>query len=122
MLRKIRQQVERCLEELSAGKLTEPSLRAILEAIDYARPRQQLLFLRVDGWTIDSSVIGLMRLDNGEIDQGPSDPEEWPYRTVIDAIQDGWRVIKFPELALWMDETRTHEVGSEFVLEKWSET
>ena len=38
---------------------------------------------------------------------------------VIDAIQDGWRVIKFPELALWADENRTYEVGGEFVLEKW---
>lgn len=116
---KIRQQVERCLEEFARGKLTGISLRAILEALDETPPRQQLLFLRVQGSTIDSGVVGMMMLENGEINEGPSDPEDWPYKTVIDAIQDGWRVIKFPELALWLDETRTYEVGGEFVLEKW---
>jgi len=119
---KIRRHVERCLEEFSAGRLTEAGLRGVLDALDATPPRQQLLFLRVDGLTISSSVVGMMMLKNGEIDQGPLDPEEWPHKTVIDAIQNGWRVIKFPELALWVDETRTYEVGGEFVLEKWSET
>ena len=122
MSSKIRRQIERCLEEFSAGTLTQSSLCAILEALDETGPRQQLLFLRVDGLTISSGVIGMMTLENGEIDQGPLDPKQWPYSTVIDAIQDGWRVIKFPELALWVDETRTYEIGGEFVLEKWIET
>ena len=116
---KIRQQVERCLEEFARGKLTRMDLRGILETLDETPPRQQLLFLRVQGSTIDSGVVGMMMLENGEINEGPLDPEDWPYKTVIDAIQDGWRVIKFPELALWLDETRTYEVGGEFVLEKW---
>ena len=115
----IRRQVERCLEEFARGKLTEASLRAILNTLDETRTRQQLLFLRVEGWTITSGVVGMMMLENGEIDEGPLNPEDWQYKTVIDAIQDGWRVIKFPELALWVDETRTYEVGGEFVLEKY---
>ena len=102
---KLRGQVERCLEELAQGKLTESSLRAILKTLDEPPPRQQLLFLRVEGWTISSSVVGMMMLENGEINEGPLHPEDWQYKTVIDAIQDGWRVIKFPELALWVDET-----------------
>jgi hypothetical protein len=116
---KIKAQVERCLEEFMRGDLTQASLNGILEAMDETPPRQQLLFLRVEGWTIHSGVIGMLMLDNGEINEGPLNPEDWPYKTVIDAIQDGWRVIKFPELALWVDETRTYEVGGEFVLEKW---
>jgi hypothetical protein len=116
---KIKAQVERCLEEFMRGDLTQASLHGILEAMDETPPRQQLLFLRVEGWTIHSGVIGMLMLDNGEINEGPLNPEDWPYKTVIDAIQDGWRVIKFPELALWVDETRTYEVGGEFVLEKW---
>ena len=116
---KIKAQVERCLEEFMRGDLTQASLNGILEAMDETPPRQQLLFLRVEGWTIHSGVIGMLMLDNGEINEGPLNPEDWPYKTVIDAIQDGWRVIKFPELALWVDETRTYEVGGEFGLEKW---
>ena len=116
---KIKAQVTRCLEEFAQGILTEASLNGILEAIEETPPRQQLLFLRVEGWTINSGVIGMLMLDNGEMSEGPLRPEDWPYKNVIDAIQDGWRVIKFPELALWIDETRTYEVGGEFVLEKW---
>ena len=116
---KIKAQVRRCLEEFAQGVLTEASLNGILEAIEETPPRQQLLFLRVEGWTINSGVIGMLMLDNGEMSEGPLRPEDWPYKNVIDAIQDGWRVIKCPELALWIDETRTYEVGGEFVLEKW---
>jgi hypothetical protein len=92
---KIKAQVERCLEEFMRGDLTQASLHGILEAMDETPPRQQLLFLRVEGWTIHSGVIGMLMLDNGEINEGPLNPEDWPYKTVIDAIQDGWRVIKF---------------------------
>ena len=115
----IRRQVERCLEELSEGRLQEDSLRAVLRALDGTGPRQRLLFLRVEGWTISSDVVGMMVLEDGETGEGPADPEEWHYKTVIQAIEDGWRVIKFPELALRVDEARTYEVGGEFVLEKW---
>ena len=114
----IRVLVERCLEDLTQGGVKEISLRGILDALD-ERPRQQLLFLRVNGVTINTEVVGMLMLENGETHEGPLDPEDWPYKTVVDAIQQGWRVIKFPELALWMDETRTYEVGGEFVLEKW---
>jgi hypothetical protein len=34
-------------------------------------------------------------------------------------MADGWRIIKFPEMALLLDEKRTYGFGWEFVLEKW---
>ena len=51
---------------------------------------------------------------------GPADPEEWPYRTVVEAIRDGWRVIQFPNLALLLDEKRSYGLGCEFILERRS--
>ena len=36
-----------------------------------ARPQQQLLFVRVVGWTINSAALGMMLLENGEIHKGP---------------------------------------------------
>ena len=45
-------------------------MRAILETLE-ARPQQQLLFVRVDGWTINSAAPGMMLLENGEIHKGP---------------------------------------------------
>ena len=57
---KIRRQVGRCMEELLQGTLTEAGLREILDTLDEGPPRQQLLFLRVDGSTISAGVIGMM--------------------------------------------------------------
>jgi hypothetical protein len=57
-------------------------------------------------------------LEGGEISDGPEDPDDWPYQSVQEAIQDGWRVLKFPELALMMDESRTYGLGFEFILER----
>jgi len=117
---RVKQKVDRCLDEFSRGELTAEALHAILEAVDDQTARQDLLFLRASTSTVNSEVVGMLLLEDGELNEGPSDPEDWPYQTVIDAIQDGWRVIKFPELALWVDENRTYEVGGEFVLEKWN--
>ena len=58
-------------------------------------------------------------LQNGKLSDGPRNPEEWPYKTVLDAILDGWRVIKFPEMVLLLDDKRTYGLGCEFILEKW---
>ena len=117
---RIKRQVDRCLDELARGELRADGLHAILDAVEDASARQDLLFLRTSASTVNSEVVGMLLLQDGELDEGPPDAEDWPYQTVIDAIQDGWRVIKFPELALWADETRTYEVGGEFVLERWN--
>ncbi len=117
---RIKRQVNRCLDEFARGELTADGLHAILDAVEDVSARQDLLFLRTSAGTVNSEVVGMLLLQDGEIEEGPPDPRDWPYQTVIDAIRDGWRVIKFPELALWVDETRTYEVGGEFVLERWN--
>ncbi len=117
---RIKRQVDRCLDKFTRGELTADALHSILDALEGRPARQDLLFLRTSASTVSSEVIGMLLMEDGELEEGPSDPKDWPYHTVIDAIQDGWRVIKFPELALWMDETRTYEVGGEFVLERWN--
>lgn len=117
-LANVKQQLENCRRAFIEGTLTEAQICSVLAALDDSLPRQQLLFLRTGGTTIDSDVVGMLRLNHGQLEEGPEAPEEWPYQTVVDAIQDGWRVIKFPELSLAINETRTYEVGCEFVLEK----
>ena len=79
---------------------------------------QDLLYLHTEKTSITSPARGMRILLDGVLSDGPEDPEDWPYKTVLDAIQDGWRVIKFPELALMADEGRTYGVGCEFILEK----
>ena len=56
--------------------------------------------------------------ESGQILEGPDDPDEWPYNSVLEAIDDGWRVVKFPEMALLLQEDKTFGLGCEFILEK----
>ena len=122
MTARVREQIERSIEELRQGKLTEQRLRQILDQLDDGEPkRQDLLYLQattngVGGW--GHSVIGMSIIEDGVRSDGPSDPEDWPYKSVLEAVQDGWRVIKFPEMALLLAEEQTTGLGCEFILER----
>ncbi|MDE2717437.1 MAG: hypothetical protein OXI33_10515 [Chloroflexota bacterium] len=123
----IREQVERCIEEFRQGDLTEEGLQGILDSIDRRRERrgrkrrQDLLYLHTRSTSIDYPVLGMRILENGVLWDGPRDPDEWPYKTVVEAVNDGWRIIKFPEMALLLDESRSFGLGCEFILERTRE-
>lgn len=124
--RSIRKQVEHCIGQLRRGRLTEDDLQAILD--DAEQPgdgmrapayRQDLLYLQTRSTAIDYPVLGMKILEDGNLSDGPRDPEEWPYKTVLDAVRDGWRIIKFPEMAVLLDESRSYGLACEFILERW---
>jgi len=114
----IKQQVEGCIHELKQGTLTEKGLRRIAEVADEARALQDILYLHTAANSPISEVLAMRIVENGEISDGPEDPADWPYQSVLEAIRDEWRVVKFPELALMMDESRTYSLGFEFILER----
>ncbi len=111
--------IESCIERFRAGTLTESDLRDTLQSLANGEDkRQELLYLQAGTASVNSAVIGMFIARDGEIDEGPRDPDDMPYDTVMDALNDGWRIIKFPELAVMLDETRLHGPGVEFILEK----
>ena len=115
-----RRLLERCIADLRDGRLTESRLTEALEALNGARPkRQDLLYLQTGRSSVDSDVLGMLLVQDGELHEGPRDPDEWPYATVLEAMNDGWRIIQFPEMALLLDESRTYGLGCQFVLERW---
>ena len=79
---------------------------------------QDILYLHASLNSPTSDILAMRIVENGEVSDGPQDPDDWPYQTVIDAVRDGWHIIKFPELALMMDESRTYSLGFEFILER----
>lgn len=122
----LRIEVDACIDALRRGELTEERLRALRDRVDAARaPRQDLLYLQTMNSSLLSPVRGMARVIDGRLDEGPAEQEgagpgeEWPYRCVLDAIRDGWRVIQFPDLSLLMEESRAMGLGCEFILEKW---
>ena len=112
-------QVTQWLGKFRQGTLTEADLEQSLEAPkEGSSTVQRLLYLQTQTTDLESAVVGMVIVDNGTVYEGPDDPDEWPYQTVLDAMIDGWRIAKFPELALaYLDQ----EYGSmkwEFILEK----
>jgi hypothetical protein len=111
--------IESCIERFRAGALTESDLRDTLQSLANGDGRrQELLYVQAGTASVKSDVNGMFIARDGEIDEGPPDPDDMPYATVLDAVQDGWRIIKFPELAVMLDETRLHGPGVEFILER----
>ena len=113
----LRRQLEDCLARFRRRELREADLLAALALLETPR-RQQLLYLQTSGTGLDSGVIGISLIAEGQIQELPLDPAQWPYQNVLAALADGWRVIKFPELALLLQEEHTVGLGCEFVLEK----
>ena len=119
----IKRQVELCLDELRRNALREESLRRIAELADgLPGGRQDLLYLQAEQTSVTSRVIGMGMFVDGEFSDGPEDPDDWPFQTVAEAMADGWRIIKFPEMAILLDDRRTYGLGCEFILEKWRQS
>ena len=116
-----KRQIQEWLDKLRAGTLVEDDLQQALDRLNGQpnEPRQKLLYLQAHKSGVDADVIGMSIVENGEIDEGPNDPEDWPYKTVLDAMNDGWRIIKFPDMTLMMQDEETYGLGCDFVLEKW---
>ena len=117
-------QLTRWLDKLRKGTLTEQDLQEALEELKQrgngAPAFQKLLYLQTHSTAVDSPVNGMSIVEGGEVRLPPDDYEDWPYHTVLDALQDGWRVVKFPELSLLFDHPDEVDrwLGCEFILEK----
>jgi hypothetical protein len=123
MTQSIKNQLEQCIADLREGKLTEQQLRAVADTLDNANGKtngkcQDLLYLQAGHTGLTARVNGMLIVQQGQVSDGPPNPEEWPYKTVLEAICDGWRVIQFPNLALLTDESRAYGLGCEFILER----
>ena len=115
----VKEQLEQCLDKFRAGTLTEQDLRQALENIDTVAKPQRLLYLQATNTSVTSSVEGMSIVDGDGVHNGPDEPEDWPYQTVHEAILDGWRIVKFPEMTLMLvGENETYGLGCEFILEK----
>ena len=59
---------------------------------------------------------GMSMVVDGQFKEPPLNPDNWPYQNVCEAINDGWRVISFPDLSLLMYEDNPLGLGCEFIL------
>ena len=107
--------------DLRRGGLTEQSLReGIAEIVAGNSFCQDLLYLHGRSTSLSAELLGMSLIEDGKEVELGSDPEEWPYKSVLDAIKDGWRVISLPSMSLLtMSDDEFHGLGFQFVLERW---
>lgn len=61
--------------------------------------RQQIMFLYLSTSALDSEVIGWSSYDGtGRTAPTTGDGDEPPYRTGVDALYDGWRLLQVSQL------------------------
>ncbi len=119
MSTKARQLLGECIAQLKRGELTEARLRELAEVSEAdGDKRQSLLYLQTSTTWVEDKVIGMVIVENGAVSDGPDDPAKWPYKTVLEAIKDGWRVIRFP-VQMPVGSSYDSHVPCEFILEKW---
>lgn len=122
-MEQVKRKLEECLAKFREDKLTEQDLLQAIENVESTnrkeKPAQRLLYLQAENTKLTSIVEGMSFVDENGVHDGPDNPEDWPYQTVHEAMLDGWRVLKFPEMAMMMvGEQTTFGVGCEFILEK----
>lgn len=86
--------------------------------------RQQILILHLKYSDLDSQTVAWALYDGslpkGEQQMNSGDQQTPPYRSVLEAMQDGWFVLQVPPLP-WYIRGEEHEVGHlpyEYVLER----
>ena len=84
-----------------------------------SRPIQDLLYLHASTFSPASEVIAMTLMEGGEQKPVPEHADDWPYQTVLEAVRDGWRIVKFPDVDQVVDEKRTYGLGYEFILERY---
>ena len=81
--------------------------------------RQGLLYLHAPSTNPHSAVVGISIYEDGADSDGLDENGDFRYRSIKEALDDGWRIIKFPEASLAMNEQDNYGLGYEFVLERW---
>ena len=112
----------RARAELESGTICAADLDELSQIIHAKRTsvRQRLLYLHATTSNIRSQVIGMAEHEPvaESITEITTDDDQWPYRTVHDAILDGWQVIHFPDQRVPFDDQEIDILGYEFILQK----
>lgn len=116
-----KQQIQECVKWLEQGTLTGQRLHDTFEQVvaHGDGKRQDLLYLQSNGLNVEWPLLGMRLFVDGKWEPEPESEEDWPYKSVAEAIKDGWRIISFPNEAQELDENHKYGLGFEFILEKY---
>ncbi len=107
-----------CLARFRAGTLTVADLEAVCDSAGRTR-RQSVLYLQAPSSHPYSRIIGISIFEEGKDSEGVDEKGAFLYRTIKEALDDGWRIVRFPDISQGMDDQNNYGLGYEFILERW---
>ena len=113
----IQEWLDNSIKKLKAGELTETDLRNVTAALN--SQKQRILYLYSKSTNLRSPLGGWALYDPTAPDEPVLPSQEAPYTSVLDAVNDGWRIVQFPRPELYnFTDVDNAYLTYEFVLEK----
>ena len=107
-----------CIEKLKVGELTETDLRDVTAALN--AEKQLILYLYSKSTNLRSPLGGWALYDATAPDEPVLPSQDAPYTSVLDAVNDGWRIVQFPRPELYnFSDVDNAYLTYEFILEKF---
>lgn len=108
--------------KLAEGSLRERDLDDLQAICARRGSRQRLLYIHATEPNVFCPIVAMNLVDPAAShmpEMQPTDSPVFAYSCVIEAMQDGWQVIHFPNLAdTATDDGRVMSIGYEFILQK----
>ena len=103
--------------KLQAGDFTEADLQRLGTLL--ATPRQMVLYLYSKSTSMRSAIAAWALYDPTKPYEPTLPSQDAPYASVIEAVEDGWRIVQFPRPELYQfSDIDNAYLGYEFILEK----
>lgn len=114
----IKEWINSCIEKLNVGELTETDLRSVTDILD--SKKQLILYLYSKSTNLRSPLGGWALYDATAPDKPVLPSQDAPYTSVLDAVNDGWRIVQFPRPELYnFTDVDNAYLTYEFILEKF---
>ena len=109
--------LDKSRKKLQAGNFTEADLQRLEMLL--IEPRQMVLYLYSKSTNMRSAIASWALYDP-TVPYEPTLPsQDTPYDSVIEAVNDGWRIVQFPRAELYQfSDVDNAYLGYEFILEK----
>lgn len=108
-----------CLKQFHDGTLQAKDIERAISAAGTLQSRpQSLLYVQTVDSDPYSDILGMSIYEDGVDHEAENEVGDFLYPSIRHAQKDGWRIIKFPELAVMMQDQHNYGLGYEFVLER----
>ena len=114
----IKEWLDTCIEKLKTGELMENDLRRVTTVLN--SEKQLILYLYSKSTNLRSPLGGWALYDPTAPDEPVLPSQDVPYASVLDAVNDGWRIVQFPRPELYnFTDVDNAYLTYEFILEKF---